>query len=468
MNLHVHRLFWKFFISFWVSLILFAALVVGVASNFLDHIRERNSAINPFEHVARHVINAQQAADRQGVEGLKIWARQLDRIEAVPILILNSSGIDLLGRPVPPVVIERISRNIDLPLSPLDHPRTHPLALIHLADGAEYRLFPDFEQVTLGRVLQRPRVMAIPVLVAALVSAFVCYVLARYLVSPIERLRSAAEMYSAGDLSLRVGPSLGKRRDEIADLAHAFDRMAERLDILMRSHKQLLTDVSHELRSPLARLQAALGLARQRMPGAHQPELDRIERESERLNELIGQLLSLARLESGMQTAKTEPVDLGEMIAAIVADAALEAQARDCAIQLNNCSGMVIDGVPALLHSAIENVVRNAVSYTAPKTAVVVNVERGPQSEGQVLVRVRDYGPGVPENMLSRVFEPFVRVEDDRARNRGGHGLGLAIAERAVRLHGGVILARNEPDGGLTVSIQLPLLPPAKSKHGSS
>jgi len=463
----MHRLFWKFFVSFWVSLVLFAAVVIGVASNYLDHIRERNSAINPFEHVARHVIDAQRAADQQGSEGLKIWAHRMDRIEAVPILILNASGVDLLGRAVPAEIIERISRNRDTPLAPLDRPRTRSRSLVHLPDGTEYRLFPDFESVTLGRVLQRPRVMAVPVLIAALVSAFVCYVLARYLVSPIERLRSAAEAYSAGDLTLRVGPSLGKRRDEIADLAHTFDRMAERLDILMRSHKQLLTDVSHELRSPLARLQAALGLARQRMAGANQPELDRIERESERLNELIGQLLSLARYESGVQAPNMESVDLVDIIGNIVADAAVEAQARHCEIQMNKPAAIVIDGVPALLHSAIENVVRNAVRYSAPQTTVTVNVDLDTPVVGQALVRVRDHGPGVPENMLARVFEPFVRVEDDRARNRGGHGLGLAIAERAVRLHGGNISARNESDGGLTVTIQLPRSPPAKNSLGS-
>ena len=463
MNLHVHRLFWKFFVSFWMSLVLFAALVIGVASNYLDHIRARDSAINPFEHVARHVVDAQLAADRQGVEGLKSWAHQLDRVEAVPILILNASGVDLLGRPVPAVIIERIARSSDTPLSPLDHPRTHPRALVHLADGTEYRLFPDFERVTLGRVLQRPRVMAVPILIAALVSVLVCYVLARYLVSPIERLRSAAEMYSAGDLSLRVGPSLGNRRDEIADLAHTFDRMAGRLDILVRSHKQLLTDVSHELRSPLARLQAALGLARQRMAGAHQPELDRIERESERLNELIGQLLSLARLESGVQAPKMEPFDLVEMIGNIITDAAMEAQTRHCEIQLSPAANLIIDGVPSLLHSAIENVVRNAVRYSAPHTAVTISAVLEPRAGDRVLVQVRDHGPGVPEHMLSHVFEPFVRVEDDRARQRGGHGLGLAIAERAVRLHGGEISARNEPDGGLTVSILLPLVAAVKN-----
>lgn len=454
----MHRLFWKFFLSFWTALVLFSAVVMMAASHYLDQMRERGNAINPFAQLTRYTNEAQTAVDEQGMAGLIAWARKTDRCEAVPILVLNTRGRDLLGRHVPERIVEFIRHHQELPPPPpRDGDRRYVRPVVHMANGEEYRLLPDFEGVTLGRILRRPRVIALPLLIAALISGSVCFLLARYLVRPIERLRQATEVYADGDMSHRVGVTLGRRRDEIVDLAHSFDRMAERLDALIKSQKQLLTDVSHELRSPLARLQAALGLARLRAGDNAQAELDRIDRETERLNELIGQLLSLARIESGVQATRFEPVDLNELLETIVADASLEAQARKREVKLDvAASPVVINGNPSLLHSAIENVVRNAVRYTAEGTTVKLRLERDPAKPDWVFIHVRDHGPGVPEEMIPRLFEPFVRVGDDRDRGSGGHGLGLAIAERAARLHGGEILARNEPGGGLSVSIHLP------------
>jgi two-component system sensor histidine kinase CpxA len=455
----MHRLFWKFFLSFWFALALFALAIILAVSFYLDDIRARDNLVNPFALMQRHIHEAQAAADAQGLAGLQAWARQVDQREAVPVLVLDAGGADILGRTVSPHLQERYGRAFERP------PRAGPMArerpAIRTPDGAVYRLHPDFQAVTLGRVLHRPRVVAVPLLIAALVSGLVCFLLARYLVGPIERLRRATESYAAGDLSQRVGPSLGRRRDEIADLAHAFDRMAGRLDALMRSHKQLLTDVSHELRSPLARLQAALGLVRQRGGVPSTAELDRMDREAERLNELIGQLLSLARLESGVQVPAMESMDLRDMLQTITDDARMEAAPRGRGVRLEvPDAGLVLAGDARLLHSAVENVVRNAIRYTAPGTDVVLSVQAAPD---HVLLRVRDHGPGVPDALLPRLFEPFVRVGEDRDRSSGGHGLGLAIAERAVRLHGGDIWAGNEPDGGLSVWLRLPLHPVASS-----
>jgi two-component system sensor histidine kinase CpxA len=450
----MHRLFWKFFLSFWGALVLFAAASIVAASHYLDQLREQENAVPPYEQLMRHVARAQAAADRDGMEGLKAWARQVDRREAVPILVLDAEGKDLLGKEVPARIRERFSRRAEVG-SPPSEPSWARERRVVLADGSEYRLVRDYQAVTLTRILSRPRVVTVPLIVAGLASGLVCLLLARYLTAPIERLRRAAEGYAAGDLSQRVGLALGKRRDEIVDLALAFDHMAERLNVLMLSQKQLFRDISHELRSPLARLQAALGLARQRAGGVAQPELDRIERETERLNELIGQLLSLARLKSGALTPRMEPVDLVELLESVVADADLEARARSCEVRLEATVPALIQADAALLHSALENVVRNAIRYTAAGTAVRLSLQPDPAPWGGLLLQVRDQGPGVPEDMLPRLFEPFVRVGDARDRRSGGFGLGLAIAERAVRLHGGEISARNEPEGGLTVVIRL-------------
>ena len=449
----MHRLFWKIFLSFWVTLILFAAATILTASHFLDQMRARQEATSPHERMLSYTAEGQRIAERDGVDGLKAWLRELDRREAVPWLLINRDGSDLLGRPVPAPIVERLAREIDHPRYP-NRGMVRPV--IRLPDQTEYLLIPVFQNVTLRRVLQRPRVIALPLVAAAFVSGLVCFLLARYLTAPIGRLRRATEAYAAGDLSERVAPTLGGRKDEIADLAQAFDRMAQRLQGLMTSQRRLLSDVSHELRSPLARLQVALGLARQRAAGLADTEFDRIERETERLNELIGQLLSLARLEAGVTPAEREPVDLEELLATVASDADFEARAHNRRVEIAKAVPAVIQGDAGLLHSALENIVRNAVRYTPDGTAVTLSLARDGERVDKWVIAVRDYGPGVPEEILPRLFEPFVRVGDARDRASGGFGLGLAIAERAVRLHGGEVSARNEPDGGLCVTIALP------------
>ncbi len=460
----MHRLFWKFFLSFWVALVLFAGATLLAASHYLDQFREQDQAAKPFGRMTREVAEAQMAAQRNGIDGLKKWARKADNQDLIPILVLDGNGADLLGREVQQGVLSHLSRHIKRAQQARDGALP---AVVYLNDHTQFWLMPDFHNVTLGRLLSRPRVLAMPLILAALVGGLACFLLVRYLTAPVEQLRCATEAYAEGDLSHRVAPLLGGRRDEIADLAFAFDRMAERLSSLMLSHKQLLRDVSHELRSPLARLQAALGLARRRAGKEAGPELDRIEREAERLNDLIGQLLALARLESGAQTPPMEPVDLQELLETVASDAALEARARQCAVVLEHGERIVIQGNPALLHSALENVMRNAVRYTAQGSAITLSSRRDQDRPDQWLIEISDRGPGVPEEMLPHLFEPFVRVGDARDRTTGGYGLGLSIAERAIRSHRGTILARNRREGGLTVTIQLPVAAAADGRGKS-
>ena len=464
----MQRLYWKIFVSFWIALVLFAATSLLFTSHYLDRLRAEQDAGARHERYEQRIAQAQSVAQHDGLPGLKAWAHQVDEQDAVPLLVLDAEGNDVLGRTLPAQALEHLRRHDERAERSREMPRRmHPEPWIVLDDGSRYRIVPDFQGVTLGRLLGRPRVIAVPLLLGTLISALVCFLLARYLTAPIERLRRAAEAYAAGDLAQRVGPSLGGRRDEIVDLALAFDHMAERLNDLMLSHKQLLRDVSHELRSPLARLQAALGLARQRAGDATQPELDRIEGEAERLNELIGQLLSLARLEAGAQDTPLETVNLSELLATVAEDAMLEAGARQCQVRLQQSALPSVQGNAKLLHSALENVVRNAIHYTTAGSTVTITASR---TDGRVLIRVTDHGPGVPEQMLPRMFEPFVRVGEARDRRSGGYGLGLAIAQRAIGLHGGDISAVNEAAGGLSVIISLPASGPdsARSRAGTA
>jgi two-component system sensor histidine kinase CpxA len=240
-----------------------------------------------------------------------------------------------------------------------------------------------------------------------------------------------------------------------------FDAMAERLENLVNAQSRLLNDISHELRSPLARLNVALGLARQRANSESAAMLDRIELEAGRLNELIGRLLTLARMEDGEQRVPSTPVLLNDVVLSVAEDAEFEAQARHCHVRSEiPADSWEVRGDPSLLHSAIENVVRNAIRYTREGSTVHIELERNKTAAGsEAVIRVSDCGDGVPPVALEKLFQPFYRLDDARGRQTGGVGLGLAITERAVRFHGGRVAAANRPQGGLMVEIHLPLLP---------
>jgi two-component system sensor histidine kinase CpxA len=234
--------------------------------------------------------------------------------------------------------------------------------------------------------------------------------------------------------------------------------MAERLEGLVNAQAHLLNDVSHELRSPLARLNLALGLARQRTSPEAEGALARIELEAERLNELIGRLLTLARLEGGDDHLQRSEIPLQDLIREVAEDADFEAQSRNCRVNYIIDANCTVLGNPALLRSALENVVRNATRYTREGSTVEIRLEKADRMNGtEAVLRVIDSGPGVPANALEKIFRPFYRLDDARNRQTGGVGLGLSITERTVRLHGGTVRAANRPEGGLVVEIRLPL-----------
>lgn len=288
-----------------------------------------------------------------------------------------------------------------------------------------------------------------PVLAGLLASVLCAAGLAWYFARPIRQLRSGFDRVADGDLEARVAPGMQGRRDELADLGRDFDRMTERLQSVVEGQKRLLHDVSHELRSPLARLQAAVGLARQQ-PARMDDCLLRVERESERMNQLVGQLLTLSRLEAGVAEA-TEPVDMAELLADIVEDARFEAEARHVVIAYDAGDMAEIRGNSELLHRAIENVLRNAIRYSPAGGRVGV----GAGKRGQVFqVRIEDQGPGVEADELEAIFKPFFRGR--AARPGDGHGLGLAIARRVMRVMGGDIQASRGAAGGLVVEIEIP------------
>jgi signal transduction histidine kinase len=276
-----------------------------------------------------------------------------------------------------------------------------------------------------------------------------CYWLAFHLTSPVRSLQRAVERFGRGDLTARVGST---RRDELGQLARTFDRMAERIETLLSAERRLLLDISHELRSPLARLGVAVELARARGGPALDPALNRIQKESDRLNSLVGQLLQVTRAEGDPNSLRHNPVRLDELVQQLVDDSNIEAAARGCSLRYERHEPVTVEGDPELLRRAVENVLRNAIRYSPADSSIEVATAR---NDGRAVVDVRDHGPGVPEVALPRLFDPFYRVETDRDRASGGIGLGLAIARRAIELHKGTIRARNA-DPGLMVEMELP------------
>jgi signal transduction histidine kinase len=279
-------------------------------------------------------------------------------------------------------------------------------------------------------------------------AVLLCYGLAHYLTAPVRRLRAAVDRLGRGDLSARAEES---RHDELGDLAASFNRMADHIQALVAAERRLLFDISHELRSPLARLSVAVELARTDDQGA--PPLDRIQKEADRLNSLIKQMLEVTRSEREPSRMHLERLRLDELVGELVADCAIEARAHGCALDLALAGEVTLDGDLELLRRAIENVMRNAIRYAPAESKVEVALENG---GGWAKIRVRDYGPGVPEDALPRLFDAFYRVEEDRDRKSGGVGLGLSIARRAVELHKGKLRASNALPG-LLVEIELPV-----------
>jgi signal transduction histidine kinase len=444
-------LYWRIFLSFWLAL---ALILVGTVSVVVNGEQQRRFA---QAYVLRSELYAQatQAFESAGPEGLRTWLTGIKRPEiSSRTFILDYTGREMLGRAVPESLRE------DPPTgTSLVHTNIRGIGGPLMLVGPDGRTF----QVVIGPLrsgphlfgeLEMPQVSTATLFIALVVSAVVCFFLARYLVAPVDQLRRATRQIASGDLDVRVSTKLRGRNDELGLLASDLDTMSERVRNLLELKQQLLRDVSHELRSPLARLQLALSLARRQENTGVERQLARIACEADRLEELIARTLKLARLERPMQGLERVPLDVAQLLTNIVADVGIEAEARGSTVALETERPLPVKGDPELLRSAMENVIRNAVRYGPPGSKVEIESRR---SGTQIEVMVRDSGPGVPEKDLELIFEPFYRVDAARNRAVGGDGLGLAIAARAVGIHGGRIQARNLDEGGLVVQLSLPV-----------
>ncbi len=431
-------LFGKIFVAFWLSMILLGVVMFVGESSFGERETEQT------EHwLNAHAETAATMLANREEDSLKRWLRGIRREEGRPVLLLDDDGEPVLHKHLPESLLQELKR------APMES-GTHRLRFGHYLVIAQ---IPGQHELFLATMIDPGHLHSMPpwvrALIALLITGLVSYGLANLLSRPVRRLRYAAQTLAEGDLSVRVGNSGG---GEVGALARDFDIMAERLREMLESQRQLLRDVSHELRSPLARLRIALELAEKE--GHASRNLQRVEKEADELERLISNLLSLARLESGQSTLERKQIPLEGLLETIVNDADFEAEAQGRRVELKVEQQAVVKGDQVLLRSAIENVVRNAVRYTAEGTAVEVWLG---VSGSEAIVQVSDHGSGVPEEELTRMFEPFTRVGEARDRDSGGYGLGLAITGKVIAAHGGQVHAWNSDKGGLFVEIGLPL-----------
>lgn len=448
------RLFWKFFTFFWLAQ-LSGGLVIGVMAWLLSQAPGAGAPVLDASPPARFVLSSAVATLRHG--GIAALRELIDERSQEPgpaLLVVDESQRTLFG---PPLAPETLARILSLAAAPGGQAGVENVAA---SDGHTYLLFVAPGAHLLpplpfnpARHSRPPFSPLIGIIAGSLVSLLFAALLAWYFSKPIRNLRVAFEAAANGDLAQNLSPAMGNRRDELADLGRDFDRMTQQLKVLMDSQRRLLHDVSHELRSPLARLQAAIGLARQQ-PERMDDSLVRIERESVRMDRLVSELLTLSRLEAGMAGPAGEAVDVSELLGNVVDDARFEAGALACRIELVAGRDLFVLGDPELLHRAAENVVRNAVKHSPERGLVEVSACR---DADRIVVRVADQGPGVAEADLAAIFKPFFRSEP--AGVTDGHGLGLAISHRVVEGLQGRVSAANRDTGGLCVTISLPALP---------
>lgn len=451
----MRRLFWRIFGLFWAATVVLILAIAWITSFNFENEKLPGLDVTRMDFVLNDELRSAQRAFREGgVEQMKQRMDEMQRLRGIEIYVLNADNHDVLDRDVPPEVLDAIAN----PVTDSEGMHSNRMRLRKIT-GADtkpvYTAVASYKGSPLLRMMyRRPNTFWTHVLIAMVISAAFSLLLAAYITAPLARIRSSARRVARGDLSARVGKLPFGRSAEILALANEFDQMAARLKDLVEGQQRLIRDVSHEMRSPLSRLRVALELARSHETDETRAQLDRIEREAMRLEEMIGQAIQLSRMETTSQT-RAEDIALDELVADIAADAAFEAQARPCSLHIAQTAPMRVHAEADLLTSAIENVVRNAVTYTSAGTTIDLRLDR---VETQARLRVRDAGPGVPPGDQTRIFEPYFRTDAARQRKSGGSGLGLAIAKRAIERQGGRIRAHNADGGGLEVEICLPLI----------
>jgi len=450
------KLFLKIFLWFMAAIALMVGVIVFVTRTFQTEPMMGRVQRSTRNQMIIYAGTATQIVNGEGEAGLKAFLARLRDLEPPREVDLVAADGSVWFGDSNDVSDSRelISHTLATGLAETDfsnEERSLGAAPVIFPDGRRFVLVLQWERTAPPNLFYGSWLGLLRLGGLLLTAVIVCYVLALYLTSPIRKIRQATHELADGDLQTRVATRIGRRRDELADLARDFDLMAERIESLLVSQKRLTQDVSHELRSPLARMNVALEIAKQKSTPETAPMLERIEKESAQLNEMISRILILAKLEGGSDDVEHERVDLTSLLEEVVDDAQFEAKAKGKSVKFEQADACKLMGSDNLLRSAFENVLRNAVRYTPEGTSVEVSLKT---VADKAIVTVTDHGGGVPEDELTNLFRPFYRIGEARERRTGGIGLGLAIADRAIQAHKGTITARNS-NGGLAIEITL-------------
>lgn len=437
------KLFWRMFFGLWMG----SALLMVGTSILIATTVERRLPEGARENIERFATAAAHSAlvvhEAGSAEDTSELLDNLERIRGLRMYFTDERGKEILNRKLPSVGQEiaeapssrRPDRMLDIP--------------IVTSSGGKYRAIIMFDRPPRPPTEFILMTLVWPLLTSIFLAGIISAVAAHYLVKPLAKLQAAAQRLASGELDYRVGNALDSRGDEFTALGKDFDRMADQIGQLLSSQKLLMLDLSHELRSPLARIKVALELARGESGSAEL--IDRMDRDADRMDSLIGGLLLLARLESPNSQRNQEEFDLSELTAAIVEDAQLEGAGSAHYIRAHIAPNLAVVGDRELLSRAIENVLRNALRHTLDGGDIEVVAS---EEDDHVAIRVTDSGKGIPPELIEDLFAPFARGED---ASREGVGLGLAITRAAIVRHGGTVAMKNRESGsGLEVLIRLP------------
>ncbi|MGV6806606.1 MAG: sensor histidine kinase [bacterium] len=453
----MNRLFWKIFLWFWAAIILMTLAAGWGVRTYSDISRQDSYRELPTVMAASlEVVLALESRER-ATEVLRFMQQHLD----FPILVFDAKGAELLGRSLPENDTKSLNPKIRLHMLVRD---------VQGPDGENYRIV-----INIPRELQASNLKGIiasktiATTIALIISALVCIWLARHITRPLKKLRRAYDEFAGGNLDTRL--EVPSRRDEIADMYLDFNNMAARVQELIKVQSQMLSDISHELRSPLARMQVTMELAKRdiEMGLEFKPQdeddirtiysrgtarIDRMQKEIERLDSLISQIMTLCKLETARENFEFRQLNFSKLLRDVYEDSRIEARYKKCELVLTEEPNTNVQGNEELLHRAVENIVRNAIYYSPGGTSISISSQR---RGDEISLSICDQGPGVDDSQLDLIFEPFIRTDAARERKTGGYGLGMAIAKRAILAHGGTITARNKQPHGLCVDILLPV-----------
>lgn len=442
----------------YAKIFLWFVLATGVTSAavFLITVATHVQSLGPswmigvLDQYARSAVNIYEHG---GKERLAEYLQEIQDASFLQSTLLDPDGHDVVGRGVPPGAEKVLARA-----------RATGQTQFHIGllwTGASVDERPNGKYILVAKVLipygfvlgGALEMTVLQWLLPALLGALLCLLLARHIAAPIRTLQSVAGRIADGDFSVRASPAMGSRKDELADLARDFDRMADRIESLLRKQLELLGDVSHELRSPLTRLNVSLELVRRGEGNA----VERMQADLHRLDALIGQILTLTRLQTTSDRKTETPVNLRSLLQSVAEDARFEGKEVGKSVVISRADDCWLKGDPALLRSCIENVVRNAIHYTKPHTEVALSLDIFGADSGSARILVVDHGDGVPPEALNRIFEPFYRTTEARGHQTSGTGLGLSIAQKIAIMYGGSIHAHNRDGGGLEMELLFPV-----------